>query len=122
MAITKRHLSIPVGNTLSAFPRPPSTGAHSLIRYALIRHIDHRHDSTSTESSHRTFISTGACKAKTFAALTPANNGSGGLLLLKFANAVGLYVRRTMKSQLALPLCFHMGMLFTHKQQEGGPI
>ena len=39
---------------------PPSTGAHSLIRYALIRHIDHRRDSTSPESSHRTFISNGA--------------------------------------------------------------
>lgn len=45
---------------------PPSTGAHSLIRYALIRHIDHRRDSTSPESSHRTFISNGACKAIMF--------------------------------------------------------
>lgn len=54
-----------------------------------------------------------------FAVLTPANNGSGGLLLFKFANAVGLHVPQTMKCQL--PLCFHMGMLFTHKQQEGGP-
>lgn len=56
-----------------SLPPPPSTGAHSLIRYALIRHIDHRRDSTSPESSHRTFISNGAWKAKTFAALTPAN-------------------------------------------------
>lgn len=73
---------------------PLSTGAHSLIRYALIRHIDHRRDSTSPESSHRTFISNGPCKAKTFAALAPANNASGGVLLLKLASAVSPYVGR----------------------------
>lgn len=53
-----------------SLPPPPSAGAHSLIRYALIRHIDHRRDSTSPESSHRTFISNRACEAKTFATLT----------------------------------------------------
>lgn len=110
-------------HSVSPPPPPPSTGAHSLIRYALIRHIDHRRDSTSPESSHRTFISNGACKAKTFAALTPANNASGGvLLLLKLANTVSPYVGRTIKSQLALPCCFRKGMLFTHKQQEGRQI
>lgn len=105
-----------------SFPPPPSTGAHSLIRYALIRHIDHRRDSTSPESCHRTFISNGACKAKTFATLTPENNASGDVLLLVLANAVGPYVGGTIKSQLALPCCFRKGMLFTHKQQEGRQI
>lgn len=83
----------------SVSPPPPSTGAHSLIRYALIRHIDHRRDSTSPESSNRTFISKGACKAKTFAALTPANNTSGGVLLFKLANTVSPYVGRTIHKQ-----------------------
>lgn len=109
-------------HSVSPPPPPPSTGAHSLIRYALIRHIDHRRDSTSPEFSNRTFISNGACKAKTFAALTPANNASGGVLLLKLANAVSPYVRCTIKSQLLLPCCFRKGKLLTHKQQESRQI
>lgn len=56
MAKTKRHLSIPAGNTPPPPPPPPSTGIQGLIRYALISHIDHRRDSISPESSHRTFI------------------------------------------------------------------
>lgn len=65
MAKTKRHLSIPVGNTP---PPPPPTGVQGLIRYALIRHIDRRRDSISPESSHGTFIPGEAKKT----ALTPA--------------------------------------------------
>lgn len=55
MAKTKRHLSIPAGNTPPP-PPPPSTGIQGLIRYALISHIDHRRDSISPESNHGTFI------------------------------------------------------------------
>lgn len=107
-----------------SLPPPPFTGAHSLIRYALIRHIDHRRDSTSPESSHRTFISNGPSKAKTLALLTPADNSSWGdvLLLLNLASAVTAFVGWTIKSKLAVPCCFQKGVLFTHKQQEGRQI
>lgn len=81
MAKTKRHLSIPAGNTPP--PPPPFTGVHGLIRYALIRHIDHRRDSISLESSHRTFITSKAenthlahtCKAAAAAAAAAAVAG-----------------------------------------------
>lgn len=41
-------------------PPPPPRCSRPLIRYALIRDIDHRRDSSPAESSHRTFIGNGA--------------------------------------------------------------
>lgn len=78
MAKTKRHLSIPAGNTPPP-PPPPFTGVHGLIRYALIRHIDHRRASISPESSHGTFTTSKAGKKHgRCSRLQRSSSGGGG--------------------------------------------
>lgn len=110
MAKTKRHLSIPAGNTPP--PPPPFTGVHGLIRYALIRHIDHRRASISPESSHGTFTTSKAEKKHGRCShLQRSSSGGGGrgegwrrtIVAKAPEGCQSLHLGGTMKSRLSLP-------------------